>query len=101
VLQCSMAITIETVRAVRSAGKASWAAFNKALETATDTVADELSCPANDCEDCYEVAVEALLDNNLPLAREALLDAMSLEGHWTRYDTARAALAAVEAAARG
>jgi hypothetical protein len=41
------------------------------------------------------------VSDDLPSAREALLDAMSLEGHWTRYDTARAALAAVEAAARG
>jgi TolA-binding protein len=96
-----MAITIETVRAVRAAGKASAEAFDKALEAATDTVADELSGPANECEEYYEAAVEALLDDDLDTAREALLDAMSLEGHWTRYDTARAALAAVEAAARG
>jgi hypothetical protein len=94
-----MAITIGTVRAVLAASKASREEFDSAIEAASDSLADEIAGPANECEENYETAIDLLIEDDLDGAREAILDAMSLEGEHIHYTHARAALAALGGAA--
>lgn len=96
-----MAITIETVRAVLAASKSSEVEFLDGIEaTKDDCAADKMSTAAQECANNYRTAIDALLENNVDGAREAILDAMSLEGEHIHYTHARAALAALDEAVR-